>query len=174
MDIKLKFWQNGPVLRNVAAVAGAMFDRLRAALDRLSALADAESCPQPVLALLAWHRGVTRLSGEGDALFRRRVKHAFANSLDAGSVVGFMRIWERLELGSLVQHERTDGRDWDVIVVQLDDAKFAPYRGLFEQLVALYGRTCRRYILEQPATPGQLGVRPFVIDCTTNNFKAVY
>ena len=174
MEINLKFWQNGPVLRSAAAAAGAMFDRLQAALDRLSALADAESCPQPVLALLAWQRGITRLAGEDTALFRRRVKHAFANSLDAGSVAGFARIWERLELGSLVQHERVDGQDWDVIVVQLDDAKFTPYRGLFEQLVALYGRTCRRYILEQPATPGAEAARPFLIDCTTNNFKAVY
>jgi hypothetical protein len=174
VDITLKFWMSGALLRAVCSVAAGMWGRISTSIDNLSMLADAESCPLPLLNLLAWQRGIDRLSGEDDELFRRRVKYAYQNALDAGSVSGFGRIWERLELGSVTQEERVDVTDWDVILVSLDDAKFSRYRGLFEQLVALYGRTCRRYVLVQSDDPGSLGIRPFEVCCITDNCVAVY
>ena len=174
MNIALKFWEAGPLLGKVGQVCSAAFDRIMAACSKLVLLTDAENCPGAILSLLAWQRGITRLSGEDDALFRKRVKHAFANAMDAGSAAGFERIWERLGLGAIIQTERADAVDWDVIQIRLDDARFAPYRGLFEELVTLYGRTCRRYVLVQSDDPGAIGLRPFAYECATDNFTAAY
>jgi len=169
MDIKLKFWADGPVLSKTAQVCGETFDRLLTNLAALSARwGDADTCPVPILNLLAYQRGITRLEGEDDNLYRKRVKYAFENSLDAGSAAGFARIWARLGLGVIVQTERYDSTDWDVIKIQLDEATFARYRGLFEALIGLYGRTCRRYQIESADPAHILTFRQFNFDCETD------
>ena len=172
--INLPFWEAGQTLLAVASVLEQMWLRIQAAVEALSTANDAETCPIKLLDILAYERGIDRLAGEDDALYRLRIKHAFENALDGGSVAGFAKIWERLELGTVIQAERPDAENWDVILVSLDEGKFARYRGLFEQLVRLYGRTCRRYQLVQGYEPGSIGIRAFDVPAEIINVKAVY
>ena len=172
MKIELKFWQSGPLLTRVAGVIGDLWQRVANALNELGFLVDPERCPEPILRLIAYQRSVDRLPGEDLALFRRRVKHAFENALDAGSVGGFERIWERLDLGTVIQRERVDEVEWDVIEVEVDPGRFAPYQGLFEELVRLYGRTCRRYVLTIPSgDPIVIVLRPFEFGATYDRYN---
>lgn len=109
---------------------------------------DALTCSESVLTLLAWGRDITRFKEEPIDLFRKRVKYAFMNARDAGEVHGFIQIFDRLGIGYVEVLERTEGRDWDVIVIRISDSQLAKNEDLIAVLLQHYGRTCRRYEYE--------------------------
>ncbi|EJP5811843.1 hypothetical protein NT691_004319 [Cronobacter sakazakii] len=109
---------------------------------------DPLTCAEPLLNLLAYDRDVARFDGEPLALFRRRVAYAFVNARDAGSVEGFINIFERLGIGYVELQERQPGIDWDVILVRVTDSQIADNTQLMIQIIRQYGRTCRRYQFE--------------------------
>ncbi|MDI6434293.1 phage tail protein [Cronobacter turicensis] len=109
---------------------------------------DPLTCAEPLLNLLAYDRDVTRFDGEPLALFRKRVAYAFVNARDAGSVEGFINIFERLGIGYVELQERQPGIDWDVILVRVTDGQIADNTQLMIQIIRQYGRTCRRYQFE--------------------------
>lgn len=106
---------------------------------------DAKTCPMPLLDVLAYQRDIERFNGEPVSLYRKRVKHAFINAVDAGSKAGFIAIFERLGVGAVQLQERQPGYDWDVILVGINDEQLSTYNALMMNLVRQYGRTCRRY-----------------------------
>lgn len=109
---------------------------------------DPLTCAEPLLNLLAYDRDVTRFDGEPLALFRKRVAYAFVNARDAGSVEGFINIFERLGIGYVELLERQPGIDWDVITVRVSDSQLSANPALMLQIIGQYGRTCRRYQFE--------------------------
>jgi len=109
---------------------------------------DPLTCSEPLLNLLAYDRDITRFNGEPLSLFRRRVAFAFINARDAGSVAGFISIFERLGIGYVELVERQPGIDWDVIQVRVSDSQVADNAQLLLQIIQQYGRTCRRYQFE--------------------------
>lgn len=109
---------------------------------------DATTCAESLLNVLAWQRDISRFDGEPLALFRLRVRYAFVNARDAGSVAGFIAIFARLGIGYVEILERLDGLDWDVVRVRLSDGQLAGHPDLLRQIIRQYGRTCRRYQFE--------------------------
>jgi hypothetical protein len=109
---------------------------------------DAETCVEPVLDLLAWERDINRFDGEPLSLYRLRVKYAKVNAEDAGSVAGIKRIFQRLGVGYVEVVERETGIDWDIIILRMSDSQLSQNPTLLQVLVAMYGRTCRRYQFE--------------------------
>lgn len=109
---------------------------------------DPQTCIEPVLNLIAYDRDITRFSGEPLSLFRKRVAYAFINARDAGSVEGFINIFERLGIGYVELVERQPDIDWDVILVRVTDSQIADNTQLMIQIIRQYGRTCRRYQFE--------------------------
>ncbi|MCY0259834.1 hypothetical protein [Klebsiella pneumoniae] len=109
---------------------------------------DPLTCTEPLLRLMAWDRDITRFNGEPLSLFRKRVAYAFVNAGDAGSVAGFIAIFERLGVGYVELIERESETDWDVITVRLSDGQLAQNPDLLVQIIRQYGRTCRRYRFE--------------------------
>lgn len=105
-------------------------------------------CPEPLLNLLAYDRDITRFDCEPLELFRKRVAYAFINASDAGSVAGFIAIFERLGIGKVELLERQDGQDWDVIIARVTDSQIADNSDLLLEIIRKYGRTCRRYRFE--------------------------
>lgn len=105
-------------------------------------------CPEPLLNLLAYDRDITRFDSEPLELFRKRVAYAFINASDAGSVAGFIAIFERLGIGKVELLERQDGQDWDVIIARVTDSQIADNSDLLLEIIRKYGRTCRRYRFE--------------------------
>ena len=109
---------------------------------------DPLTCTEPVLNLIAYDRDISRFSGEPLSLFRKRVAYAFINARDAGSVEGFINIFERLGIGYVELVERQPDIDWDVIMVRVTDSQIADNTQLMIQIIRQYGRTCRRYQFE--------------------------
>ncbi|MEZ6877619.1 phage tail protein [Enterobacter sp. KBR-315C3_2022] len=109
---------------------------------------DPLTCNESILTLLAWDRDISRFKGEPLKLFRRRVAYAFVNAADAGSVEGFINIFDRLGIGYVELRERQPGIDWDVILVRVSDSQIADNAELMIQIIRQYGRTCRRYQFE--------------------------
>ena len=170
--IQLRFWQDGGItLAKIAKAADVWYDKVTEYLSWLNSQIDADNAPLELLDLLAWQRDIDRLPGEDEELYRKRVKYALANAKDAGSKGGFERIWNRLGLGEIVQTERFDLENWDVIRLQIDEYVFGKYIGLFDTLLAQYGRTCRRYEWTSRA-PVALGMRAYGFECHVENIIA--
>jgi phage tail P2-like protein len=129
---------------------------------------DPDTCNESVLKLIAWGRAIDRLSDEPQSLFRLRVKYAYANARDAGSVYGFKQIFNRLGIGYVEIEERMDGQDWDVIAIRMSDTQLSENETLLTELIQHYGRTCRRYgwkIIE--SLPVEVQVAEFSNECIT-------
>lgn len=109
---------------------------------------DPLTCNESILSLIAWDRDISRFNGEPLKLFRRRVAYAFVNAADAGSVEGFINIFDRLGIGYVELMERQPGIDWDVIQVRVTDSQISDNTELMIQIIRQYGRTCRRYQFE--------------------------
>ncbi|CBJ80156.1 conserved hypothetical protein [Xenorhabdus bovienii str. Jollieti] len=109
---------------------------------------DAETCAAALLSMLAYQRDIQRFNGEPLPLFRKRVKYAFINARDAGSIAGFIAIFERLGVGYVELLERQPEIDWDVIILRVSDGQIAENPDLLMNIIRQYGRTCRRYRFE--------------------------
>ena len=143
--LKLPFWLSGPELTKLVATAQAWWAQAIEWLRWPYLQLDADTCHFAILELWAWQRDVTRFIGEPESLFRLRVKHAFINSVDAGSTAGLKRILVRLGVGYVEIEERMPERDWDVVLLTLSDSQLSDNPDLLRVLIRQYGRTCRRY-----------------------------
>lgn len=147
-DIQLPSWMNKGEPLTLAHSAKRWWERVYSWLTFPLAQIDVDTCDEQLLNLLAYQRDVMRFPGESLSLYRLRVKHAFINSQDAGSIAGFERIFERLEIGKIQQLERQLQLDWDVIVIRINDEQLSRDNDLMMNLVRQYGRTCRRYFFD--------------------------
>ena len=160
IDLKLPFWLSGPQLSKLQHAMQRFWARVEDWIFWPAHQLDPQTCTLGVLDLLAWQRHVTRFAGEPEHLYRMRVKYAFANAQDAGSVAGIQRIFERLLIGYIEVEERLPDRDWDVIKIKLTDRQLADNPELLKIILQKYGRTCRRYEFEV-ITPLGVDLRPF-------------
>nr|WP_239033087.1 hypothetical protein [Pseudoalteromonas luteoviolacea] len=108
---------------------------------------DEQQNEEPILSFLAWERLTDRLSDEPLELYRKRVQHALVNTIDAGEFASVKDIFARLDIEVLNVRERIDGREWDIIAIDVTDNALANNNNLLPELIQLYGRTCRRYEL---------------------------
>ncbi|WP_422527661.1 phage tail protein [Serratia fonticola] len=172
-DINLPVWMNKGEPLTLAHASKVWWERVYAWLTFPLAQIDVDTCDEQLLTLLAYQRDIDRFPGESLALFRLRVKYAFVNAKDAGSKVGFARIFERLEIGQIQQLERQLWLDWDVILLRINDEQLSRNNALMMNLVRQYGRTCRRYffdVLNQRA----LSVRAGQFDLNAGYHDALY
>lgn len=148
LKIKLPVWMNKgePLKLANAAVQywGNMYKWLQFPILQFDPL----TCDERLLFLYAYQRDVKRLDNEPLALYRKRIKYAYVNAVDSGSVIGFKNIFERLGIGPVQILERQQGYDWDVIILRLSDNQLTNNRELLAEIIRQYGRTCRRYFFE--------------------------
>ena len=145
IKIDLPFWLDGDEFTKLKASAQAWWETVEGWMRWPLLQMDAETCHLAVLDLLAWQRDITRFRGESESLYRLRVKYAFINAIDAGSVAGFKRIFQRLGIGEVRISERQPDRDWDIVQLHLSDEQLSDNPALLDMVVNQYGRTCRRY-----------------------------
>ncbi|MCE1054117.1 phage tail protein [Pseudomonas alloputida] len=158
IKLKLPFWLEGKELSKLRDAAQAWWNQVETWMNWPLLQLDAETCHLTVLDLLAWQRDIQRFQGEPENLYRLRVKYAFINAVDAGSVAGTVRIFQRLGVGYVEIEERIDGVDWDVVRLHLSDGQLSANPVLLRVLIQQYGRTCRRYEFAT-ITPVSLGMR---------------
>ena len=169
MKLKLHWWMSGPELGKVKTAAQDFFDDLMTVAKWPLNQLDVRQASEGIVRLIAWQRGIDRFSDENLKMFRLRVFYAYANAKDAGSAIGFERIFQRLELGYLEQEERLSNKDWDVIILNVSNSATAQNPEFMNWLIQTYGRTCRRYEWNV-ITVLTLAVKPttFVWDQQTN------
>lgn len=158
LKLKLPFWLEGVELSKLRNAAQAWWAKVETWMNWPLLQLDAETCHLTVLDLLAWQRDIQRFQGEPESLYRKRVKYAFINAVDAGSTAGTVRIFQRLGVGYVELEERFDAVDWDVIRIHLTDSQLSANPVLLRVLMQQYGRTCRRYEFAT-ITPVTLGMR---------------
>jgi len=146
--IKLPFWLEGVELVKLRDAVTAYWAKIEAWLKWPLTQFDALTCSEGVLNLLAYQRDIQRFKDEPLDLYRKRVGFAYVNAKDAGSKIGFIRIFERLGIGYLEIDERVDPVDWDVVLLRLSDSQLADHMELLQKIIEKYGRTCRRYQLQ--------------------------
>lgn len=147
-EINLPVWMNKGEPLKLAAAAKVWWQKVASWLTFPLAQIDVDTCDERLLDLLAYQRDIERFKDEPLDLFRLRVKYAFINARDAGSVAGFIAIFARLGVGQVKLREHQTGIDWDVITVELTDSQIADNPELLMQIIRKYGRTCRRYRFE--------------------------
>lgn len=170
-QLNIKFWMAEGDSQAFIKLAQNWWNLVRSWMLATVCEIDPESAPLSLVKLLAWQRDTERLKNEPEIMFRLRVKYALANAKDAGSIIGFENIWERLELGSIRQAERVDTENWDVIKIIVTDNAISQKLELMETVIRMYGRSCRRYefVTEQKAS---LAIRVFDFDFITINSTA--
>lgn len=156
-NLKLIFWQRGDTdgTTDAAGYSGFIntwYQRVREWLQWPLQQFDLDNAELFFVDLIAWERDVERYQGEDERLYRLRVKYAYANAKDAGSIAGFKRIWQRLELGEVEIRQRMPGLDWDYIFIDMPLENTVGNERLLQLLINKYGRTCRRYAYASKAT----------------------
>lgn len=144
-NISLPFWLNAGNLKKYASFLNAWYLYAKSILDFTLDQFDIDLAHITIVNLVAWERDIDRFNSEPEWLYRNRVKHAYQNARDAGSVAGFKRIWERMELGYLEVEERLPLTDWDIVHLVITENTIATQPELLDIIIEKYGRTCRRY-----------------------------
>ncbi|EAO0747775.1 hypothetical protein VQ366_003946 [Salmonella enterica] len=147
-DIRLPSWMNRGDIVRLKNTFVRFWEQVHTWVTWPLRQTDPLTCTESILNLTAWQYDITRFDGEPLSLYRRRVKYAFANAQDAGSVAGFRAIFERLGIGYVEIMERQPGIDWDVILLHVTDSQLSQNTALLNQIVQQYGRTCRRYRIQ--------------------------
>lgn len=145
--IELPSWLSGADANALAKVAQTYWQRLESQLFWWLEQLNDEQAALPILDLLAWERSINRLNGESIELYSLRIKHAVANSEDAGFDVGMERIFKRLGFGFITVNARPPGFDWDMVEIAMLEEQFRDREPLVNEVIKQYGRTCRRYFL---------------------------
>jgi hypothetical protein len=145
--IELPTWLNGIDANALAKAAEQYWQSIEGYLLWWLEQLNEDDAALPILDLLAWERGINRLVDESIELYSLRIKHAVANSEDAGYGVGMERIFKRLGFGYIKINERVPNYDWDMVEVAMIESEFSDKQKLVEELIQQYGRTCRRYFL---------------------------
>lgn len=148
IKLTLPHWLSGEQLAKLKRACQRYWETVEGWVTWPLAQLDVSTCSVGVLSLVAWQRAVDRFPGEPLSLYRLRVKHAFINAKDAGSVAGVKRIFERLGIGYVEIEERLEGLDWDIIKIVLSDSQLSQNPELLNIIIQKYGRTCRRYTFE--------------------------
>jgi hypothetical protein len=149
---RLPFWFAGPEAFRLASAARAFWQRWETWLGEVAPQADIRVCSTSALALHAADRGVTRLPGESEALWRNRVLHALTTAVESGSRAGLELILATYGVQNFSVAERVPGLDWDVVVVELDPDVISADTTLLDRIFAEWGRVCRRYQITHTVT----------------------
>ena len=143
--LSLVFWLNAGNLKQYATFLNTWYETVKGWLTFPASQFDIDTAHIDLVNLYAWQRDVERFNSEPEWLYRSRVKYAYQNARDAGTVAGFKRIWERMGLGTLEIQERIAGREWDIVALKITDGIISDNPELLDIIIEKYGRTCRRY-----------------------------
>ena len=147
MANQIATWLNKGYAEKLVKAAAGYWEESRNYVMWAVSQSDEFQSKEPILGLLAWERLTKRLSSEPAQLYKKRVQHALVNTINAGEIATIKDIFNRLDIEVLSVRERIEGRDWDIIAIDMTDSALSSGYELLPELIQLYGRTCRRYEL---------------------------
>jgi len=143
--LKIPFWMGAGHLKKYADFLLVWFQLVTQWLTFPLNIFDIDTTSIRIVDLFAWERDINRINAEPEWLYRKRVKYAYQNARDSGSLAGLKLIWARMELGELEINENVIGREWDVIQLEIEDQTLADHPELLNIIIEKYGLACRRY-----------------------------
>lgn len=143
----LPVWMRGSDVQKLAAIAEKYWNQVAQQIDFWLAHLNSLDVSEPILDMLAYERGITRLPNEPLALYAKRVQTAHVNAQDAGTAAGMERIFKRLGFAQASISERLPWFEWDQIQVDMVESEFGGNERLIIEIIESYGKTCRRYIV---------------------------
>ncbi|AVI66951.1 phage tail protein [Shewanella sp. WE21] len=145
ITLTLPFWMQKGELAKLRCASQSFWEKVDLWLQLSLTKFDLLTCDLVFVDCVAWERKITRLDGEDEMIYRRRVHYAFLNAQDAGMNRGMFNIFERLGVPLQGILERQPNKDWDVVTIELSDDALSTHKNLINLLVNTYGATCRRY-----------------------------
>ncbi len=149
---RLPFWLNGDQAKKAALSAQAFWAEVETWLLQSVAQVDIRTCSSKALAYHADTRGIVRLPGESEALFRQRVRHAVTTAIESGSRSGLEFILSVYGVVGFDVQERVPGLDWDVVQITLSPDALSVDSDLLDKILHRWGRVCRRYVVTHVVT----------------------
>ncbi|WP_061008759.1 phage tail protein [Vibrio sp. CUB2] len=144
-EIKLRYWMGRGELAKFARAMRNYWGHVKSAFEMPLQQHDPLTAPMALVNILAWQREIERLGQEPEKLFRIRVAHAYGFARDAGSIAGWEDMFAKLGYPHIVQDERLEDINWDVISLKIKDSDLTNIPNLLDTVIRQYGRTCRRY-----------------------------
>lgn len=145
ITLTLPFWMQKGELAKLRRASQSFWEKVDLWLKISLTKFDLLTCDLVFVDCVAWERKITRLEGEDEMIYRRRVHYAFLNAQDAGMNRGMFNIFERLGVPLKDILERQPGKDWDVVTFEFSDDALSTHKNLINLLASTYGATCRRY-----------------------------
>ncbi|MDD9174505.1 phage tail protein [Aliivibrio sp. S2TY2] len=145
LKIELPFWMNKGELKKLNLAAQGFWETVERWMCISLSKFDLMTCDLIIVDHIAWERKISRLDGEIESIYRKRVQFAFVNAQDAGMNRGIYNIFERLGIPVYDVKERQPGKDWDVVTIEMNDELLSGNKELLNLLIQTYGATCRRY-----------------------------
>ncbi|MEF1204319.1 phage tail protein [Photobacterium damselae] len=145
LKLELPFWMNKGELNKLKKASQSFWEQVQSWVSISLTKFDLMTCDLVFVDLIAWERKITRLDGEIESVYRKRVLYAFINAQDAGMTKGMFNIFERLGIPVFDIRERQPGKDWDIVTIELSDDILSDHKPLVNLLIKTYGATCRRY-----------------------------
>lgn len=143
--LELPFWMQKGELKKLNDAAQSFWDRVEKWLQISLTRFDLMTCDLIFVDHIAWERKISRLDGEIESIYRKRVNYAFINAQDAGMTRGMYNIFERLGIAIFDIKERQPNKDWDIVTIEMSDDILSNHKTLVNLLIQTYGATCRRY-----------------------------
>ena len=155
LKIELPFWMNKGELKKLNSAAQGFWDKVERWMRISLSKFDLMTCDLIIVDHVAWERKISRLDGEIESIYRKRVQFAFINAKDAGMNRGIYNIFERLGIPVYDVKERQPNKDWDIVTIEMNDDILSGNKNLVNLLIQTYGATCRRYEYSVTATTNQ-------------------
>ena len=93
IKLTLPFWMNKGELNKLKNASQEFWEKVEIWLKISLTKFDVLTCDLIFVDYIAWERKVTRLEGEDETIYRKRVDFAFVNSQDAGMTKGMFNIF---------------------------------------------------------------------------------
>lgn len=143
--LKLPIWLKGEFYSNLLRAAQAWYAKLEYWIAWPLRQLDVATCEEYLLDVYAYQRGITKIIGEPISLYRLRIKTAFINSEEAGTITGLKNIMRRLEVPVVSVKHKISGRHWAVVEVEVTQSVNSEYGDILQEIFSTYGKLCRTY-----------------------------
>ena len=135
LKIELPFWMQKGELKKLNNATQSFWDRVEKWLQISLSRFDLMTCDLIFVDHIAWERKISRLDGEIESIYRKRVNYAFINAQDAGMSRGMYNIFERLGIAIFDIKERQPDKDWDIVTIEMSDDILSNHKTLVNLLI---------------------------------------
>lgn len=143
---RLPFWLSGREASALADAAQQCWEQAQGWLREALAQTDIRYCSLKALERHAADRGIVRLPGESEALWRRRTRTAITQAREAGSKRGLEQLLAAYGAQRFSIVECPADCTWDIVEIQISEARSSVPSPVLDEVLRQWGRVGRRFV----------------------------